>query len=295
MYKIIEKKELAPKIYSIEIEAKRVAKSAKPGQFIIVRIDEKGERIPLTVADYNKEKGTVTIVVQAVGSSTNRMVQLEVGDYFMDFVGPLGKPSEFVEEDLESLKNMKLIFVAGGVGAAPVYPQVKWLCERGIKPEVIIGGKSKEFILLEKEMIDLGAKVYPCTDDGSYGFHGLVTNKLKELVDGGENYDRVITIGPMIMMYFVTKLTKEYKLPTIASLNTLMVDGTGMCGACRVTVGGETKFTCVDGPEFDAHLVDFDEAMKRQALYKTEEGKRLHKIEEEKEGHVCHIGAGENA
>ncbi|AJD30106.1 MULTISPECIES: sulfide/dihydroorotate dehydrogenase-like FAD/NAD-binding protein [Clostridium] len=295
MYKIIEKKELAPKIYSIEIEAKRVAKSAKPGQFIIVRIDEKGERIPLTVADYNKEKGTVTIVVQAVGSSTNRMVDLKVGDYFMDFVGPLGKPSEFVEEDLESLKNMKLIFIAGGVGAAPVYPQVKWLCERGVKPEVIIGGKSKEFILLEKEMIDLGAKVYPCTDDGSYGFHGLVTNKLKELIDSGENYDRVITIGPMIMMYFVTKLTKEYKIPTIVSLNTLMVDGTGMCGACRVTVGGETKFTCVDGPEFDGHLVDFDEAMKRQTLYKTEEGKRLHKIEEEKEGHVCHIGAGENA
>jgi ferredoxin--NADP+ reductase len=295
VYKIIEKKELAPKIYSIEIEAKRVAKSAKPGQFIIVRIDEKGERIPLTVADYNKEKGTVTIVVQAVGSSTNRMVDLKVGDYFMDFVGPLGKPSEFVEEDLESLKNMKLIFIAGGVGAAPVYPQVKWLCERGVKPEVIIGGKSKEFILLEKEMIDLGAKVYPCTDDGSYGFHGLVTNKLKELIDSGENYDRVITIGPMIMMYFVTKLTKEYKIPTIVSLNTLMVDGTGMCGACRVTVGGETKFTCVDGPEFDGHLVDFDEAMKRQTLYKTEEGKRLHKIEEEKEGHVCHIGAGENA
>ncbi|CAM2733029.1 sulfide/dihydroorotate dehydrogenase-like FAD/NAD-binding protein [Clostridium sporogenes] len=295
MYKIIEKKELAPKIYSIEIEAKRVAKSAKPGQFIIVRIDEKGERIPLTVEDYNKEKGTVTIVVQAVGSSTNRMVDLKVGDYFMDFVGPLGKPSEFVEEDLESLKNMKLIFIAGGVGAAPVYPQVKWLCERGVKPEVIIGGKSKEFILLEKEMIDLGAKVYPCTDDGSYGFHGLVTNKLKELIDSGENYDRVITIGPMIMMYFVTKLTKEYKIPTIVSLNTLMVDGTGMCGACRVTVGGETKFTCVDGPEFDGHLVDFDEAMKRQTLYKTEEGKRLHKIEEEKEGHICHIGAGENA
>ncbi|EJO5347344.1 sulfide/dihydroorotate dehydrogenase-like FAD/NAD-binding protein [Clostridium botulinum] len=295
MYKIIEKKELAPKIYSIEVEAKRVAKSAKPGQFIIVRIDEKGERIPLTVADYNKEKGTVTIVVQAVGSSTNRMVDLKAGDYFMDFVGPLGKPSEFVVEDLESLKNMKLIFIAGGVGAAPVYPQVKWLCERGVKPEVIIGGKSKEFILLEKEMIDLGAKVYPCTDDGSYGFHGLVTNKLKELIDSGENYDRVITIGPMIMMYFVTKLTKEYKIPTIVSLNTLMVDGTGMCGACRVTVGGETKFTCVDGPEFDGHLVDFDEAMKRQSLYKTEEGKRLHKIEEEKEGHVCHIGAGENA
>ncbi|WP_251861699.1 sulfide/dihydroorotate dehydrogenase-like FAD/NAD-binding protein [Clostridium sp. Marseille-Q2269] len=295
MYKIIEKKELAPKIYSIEVEAKRVAKSAKPGQFIIVRIDEKGERIPLTVADYNEKKGTITIVVQAVGSSTTRMVDLKAGDYFMDFVGPLGQPSEFVEEDLESLKKMKLMFVAGGVGAAPVYPQVKWLCERGIKPEVIIGGKNKDFILLENEMTKLGAKVYPCTDDGSYGFHGLVTNKLKELIDNGEKYDRVITIGPMIMMNFVAKLTKEYKIPTIVSLNTLMVDGTGMCGACRVTVGGETKFTCVDGPEFDGHLVDFGEAMKRQSLYKTEEGKRLHKIEEEKEGHVCHIGAGGNA
>ncbi|MFA9399367.1 MAG: sulfide/dihydroorotate dehydrogenase-like FAD/NAD-binding protein [Clostridiaceae bacterium] len=295
MYKIVEKKEVAPSIFSYEIEAKRVAKSAKPGQFIIIRIDEKGERIPLTVADYDKEKGTVTIVVQAVGSSTNRMAKLNKGDYIMDFAGPLGTPSELIDEDLEELKKKEIVFVAGGVGAAPVYPQVKWLCERGVFPHVIIGGRSKNFIILEEEMKKLGAKTYPCTDDGSYGFKGLVTNKLKELVENGLKIDRVITIGPMIMMKFVAMLTKEYNIPTIVSLNTLMVDGTGMCGACRVTVGGEVKFTCVDGPEFDGHLVDFKEAMRRQNLYKTEEGKMLHKEEEEKEGHVCHIGAGEEA
>lgn len=295
MYKIIEKKEIAPNIFSFEVEAKRVAKSAKPGQFVIIRIDEKGERIPLTVADYDGEKGTVTIVVQAVGATTNRMVMLKTGDCLLDFAGPLGTPSEFVEEDIETLKNMNLAFVAGGVGAAPVYPQVKWLCEKGVFPDVIIGGRNKEFILLEEEMKKLGAKVYPCTDDGSYGFKGLVTNQLKELIDGGKKYDRVIAIGPMIMMKFVAKLTKEYNIPTIVSLNTLMVDGTGMCGACRVTVGGKTKFTCVDGPEFDAHLVDFEEAMRRQTMYKTEEGKMKHKEEEIKEGHICHIGAGDRA
>jgi ferredoxin/flavodoxin---NADP+ reductase len=295
LYKIIEKKEVAPNIYSFEVEAKRVAKSAKPGQFVIIRIDEKGERIPLTVADYDEKKGSVTIVVQAVGSSTNRMVKLEKGDYLLDFAGPLGTASELIYEDIEKLKNMKLIFVAGGVGSAPVYPQVKWLCEKRIFPEVIIGGRNKDFIILEEEMKALGAKVYTCTDDGSYGFKGLVTNKLKELIDGGNKYDRVIAIGPMIMMKFVAKLTKEYELPTVVSLNTLMVDGTGMCGACRVTVGGKTKFACVDGPEFDGHIVNFEEAMRRQSLYKTEEGKRAHKEEEEKEGHICHIGAGENA
>ncbi|MFA6939548.1 MAG: sulfide/dihydroorotate dehydrogenase-like FAD/NAD-binding protein [Clostridiaceae bacterium] len=295
MYKILTKKELAPKIYSLEIEAKRVAKAALPGQFVIIRIDEKGERIPLTVADYDENKGAITIVVQAVGSSTNRMVKLNEGDYLLDFAGPLGTPSELVQENIEDLKKMKLIFVAGGVGSAPVYPQVKWLCERGVFPDVIIGGRNKEFILLEEEMKKLGAHIYPCTDDGSYGYKGLVTNQLKELIDGGIKYDRVIAIGPMIMMKFVAKLTKEYNIPTIVSLNTLMVDGTGMCGACRVTIGSETKFACVDGPEFDGHLVDFAEAMRRQTIYKTEEGKMLHKQEEEKEGHVCHIGAGENA
>ncbi|MDV3427026.1 MAG: sulfide/dihydroorotate dehydrogenase-like FAD/NAD-binding protein [Bacillota bacterium] len=295
MYKILTKKELAPKIYSLEIEAKRVAKAALPGQFVIVRIDEKGERIPLTVADYDVNMGTVTIVVQAVGSSTNRMVELNEGDYLLDFAGPLGTPSELVHENIEDLKKMKLVFVAGGVGSAPVYPQVKWLCERGIFPDVIIGGRNKGFVLLEEEMKKLGAHIYPCTDDGSYGYKGLVTNQLKELIESGKNYSRVIAIGPMIMMKFVALLTKEYNIPTIVSLNTLMVDGTGMCGACRVTVGSETKFACVDGPEFDGHLVDFAEAMRRQTIYKTEEGKMLHKQEEENEGHVCHIGAGENA
>lgn len=295
MYKILTKKELAPKIYSLEVEAKRVAKSAKPGQFVILRIDEKGERIPLTVADYDEKKGTVTIVVQAVGSSTNRMVQLNEGEYILDFAGPLGTPSELVTEEIEELKKMKLVFVAGGVGSAPVYPQVKWLCQRGIYPDVIIGGRNKEFIILEEEMKNLGAHTYPCTDDGSYGYKGLVTNQLKELIDSGNKYDRVIAIGPMIMMKFVAKLTKEYNLPTVVSLNTLMVDGTGMCGACRVTVGNQIKFACVDGPEFDGHLVDFNEAMRRQTIYKTEEGKKLHKQEEEIEGHICHIGAGENA
>jgi ferredoxin--NADP+ reductase len=287
-------KEIAPNIYSFEVEAPRVAKSAKPGQFVIIRIDEKGERVPLTVADYNEKRGSVTIVVQAVGASTNRMVKLNAGDFLQDFSGPLGTASELVHEDLEELKKMKLMFVAGGVGAAPVYPQVKWLCEKGIYPEVIIGGKSKEFIIYAEEMKALGAKVYPCTDDGSYGSAGLVTTKLKALVEEGNKYDRVIAIGPMIMMKFVAALTKEYEIPTIVSLNTLMVDGTGMCGACRVTVGNETKFTCVDGPEFDGHLVNFGEAMRRQSLYKTEEGKKQHKEEEIEEGHLCHIGAGEN-
>lgn len=293
MYKILSKKEIAPKTFWLEIEAKRVSKSAKPGQFVIVRIDEKGERVPLTVADYDEKRSSVTIVVQAVGSSTNRMVLLNEGDYIQDFAGPLGTPSELIYEDIEELKTKKIIFVAGGVGTAPVYPQVKWLCERGVYPIVIIGGRSKEFIILEEEMKSIGAITYPCTDDGSYGYKGLVTNKLKELIDLGNDCDLVITIGPMIMMKFVAKLTKEYNIKTIVSLNTLMVDGTGMCGACRVTIGGKTKFTCVDGPEFDGHLVDFDEAMRRQSLFKTEEGKKLHIDEEVKEGHICHIGAGE--
>lgn len=294
MYKIVEKKELAPHIYLMEVEAPRVAKSAKPGQFVIVRVDEKGERVPLTVCDYDREKGTVTIVLQSVGYSTNRMVELNKDDYFADFAGPLGQPSELVDETEEELKKKKIVFVAGGVGAAPVFPQVKWLRNKDVDVDVIVGGKTKEFIILADEMKEMGANVYPCTDDGSYGYNGLVTGQLKELIENGKKYDLVIAIGPMIMMKFVALLTKEYDIKTVVSLNTLMVDGTGMCGACRVTVGGETKFTCVDGPEFDGHLVDFDEAMRRQTIYKTEEGKRLHEEEEKAEGHVCHIGAGGN-
>ncbi len=286
MYKIVEKRELAPNIILLDIEAPRVAKSAKPGQFVIVKTDVKGERVPLTICDYDAEKGTVTIVIQAIGCSTNKMVSLKEGDYIADFAGPLGQPSEFIHEDIEILKNKKIIFVAGGVGAAPVYPQVKWLRENNIDVEVIIGGKAKEYLLLVDEMKSLGAVVHTCTDDGSSGFKGLVTNLLKDLIDKGNKYSEVIAIGPMIMMKFVAKLTKEYDIKTIVSLNTLMVDGTGMCGACRVTVGDSTKFTCVDGPEFDAHLVDFDEAMRRQSLYKSEEGRKLI-AEEKKKGHTC--------
>jgi glutamate synthase (NADPH/NADH) small chain len=286
MYKIVKKRELAPNIILLDIEAPRVAKSAKPGQFVIVKTDVKGERVPLTICDYDAEKGTVTIVIQAIGCSTNKMVSLNEGDYIADFAGPLGQPSEFIHEDIETLKNKKIIFVAGGVGAAPVYPQVKWLRENNIDVEVIIGGKTKEYLLLVDEMKSLGAVVHTCTDDGSSGFKGLVTNLLKDLIDKGNKYSEVIAIGPMIMMKFVAKLTKEYDIKTIVSLNTLMVDGTGMCGACRVTVGDSTKFTCVDGPEFDAHLVDFDEAMRRQSLYKSEEGRKL-VAEEKKKGHTC--------
>ncbi|MCT8976969.1 sulfide/dihydroorotate dehydrogenase-like FAD/NAD-binding protein [Clostridium sp. CX1] len=291
MYKIVEKREVAPNIYLMDVEAPRVAKAAKPGQFIIVKLDDKGERVPLTICDYDDKKGTVTIVFQTVGSSTNKMAKLDEGDYFADFAGPLGQPSEFIHEDLGELKKKKIIFVAGGVGAAPVYPQVKWLREKSVDVEVIVGGKTKDYLLLIDEMEKLGAKIHISTDDGSAGYKGLVTGLLKELIDAGNNYDEVIAIGPMIMMKFVAKLTKEYNLKTIVSLNTLMVDGTGMCGACRVTVGDKTKFTCVDGPEFDGHLVNFEEAMRRQSLYKSEEGRKL-VAEEKKEGHSCNCMGG---
>ncbi|MBK5242418.1 sulfide/dihydroorotate dehydrogenase-like FAD/NAD-binding protein [Clostridium sp.] len=272
MYKITEKKALAPQIFLMDIEAPRVAKSAKPGQFVIVKMDEKGERIPLTICDYDVKRGTVTIVVQTIGCSTKEMENYEVGDSFLDFVGPLGQASELMSESIEELKNKKIIFIAGGLGTAPVYPQVKWLSEQGIKADVIIGAKAKEYIILEDEMKNVAGNVYPCTDDGSYGYKGLVTNKLKELVQiEGKKYDLVIAIGPMIMMKFVCKLTEELGITTIVSMNPVMVDGTGMCGACRITVDGETKFACVDGPEFDGHKVNFEEAMRRQKIYKKEE------------------------
>ncbi len=272
MYKIIEKKMLAPSIFLMRIEAPRVAKSAKPGQFIIIRMDEKGERVPLTVCDTDPENGTVTIVVQTIGCTTKEMQNYEEGDSFYDFVGPLGMPSELLHEDLESLKNEKIIFISGGVGAAPVYPQVKWLHNNGIKADVIMGYKNKEMVILEEEMKSVADNVYVTTDDGSYGFKGMVTNQLKELVENeGKKYDLVIAIGPMIMMKFVCKLTEELGIKTIVSMNPIMVDGTGMCGACRITVGDETKFACVDGPEFDGHKVNFDEALKRLSMYKSEE------------------------
>ncbi|MGL5085136.1 MAG: sulfide/dihydroorotate dehydrogenase-like FAD/NAD-binding protein [Clostridium sp.] len=281
MYKVISKRELTDNIFLMDIEAPRVAKSANPGQFIIVKNDAKGERIPLTIADYDKKAGTVAIVFQAVGDGTKQLASFEVGDYVCDFVGPLGKPSEFIEEDIEELKKKNIIFIAGGVGAAPVYPQVKWMHEQGIKCDVIVGSRNKELLILEEEMKAVAGNFYIATDDGSYGFNGRVTDCLKELVEvKGQKYDHAVVIGPMIMMKFMAMLTKELNIPTTVSLNPIMVDGTGMCGACRVTVGGKVKFACVDGPEFDGHLVDFDESMRRQTLYKKEEGREQLKVEE---------------
>jgi len=272
LFKIVEKKFLAPNIVSMDILAPRVANSAKPGQFVIVIADEVGERVPLTICDYNKEKGTVNIVIQTIGASTKKIAQFEEGDYLRDFVGPLGQPSEYVNEDLEEVKKKKYLFVAGGVGTAPVYPQVRWFREHDIDVDVIVGAKTKELVILEDQMREVAGNLYVCTDDGSYGFNGMVTAMIEELVvNQGKHYDVVIAIGPMIMMKFVCLLTKKLGLKTIVSLNPIMVDGTGMCGACRVNVGGETKFACVDGPEFDGHLVDWDLALKRQAQYKKEE------------------------
>ncbi len=289
MYKILKKENLAPNIYLMDIEAKRVAKSCYPGQFVIVRMDEKGERIPLTICDYDREEGSVTIVFQALGSSTKRMAGFEVGDEFKDFAGPLGNKSELIEEAYEELHEKSILFVAGGVGTAPVYPQVKWMKEQGHEVDCIIGARNKELIILEEEMSQVAKNVYVATDDGSYGFKGNVNDCIKDLVNNqGKHYDLVIAIGPVIMMKFVCLLTKELGIPTIVSMNPIMVDGTGMCGACRLTVGGKVKFACVDGPEFDGHLVDFDESMKRQQMYKTVEGRAVLK---EKEG-ATHKGGG---
>ena len=289
MYKITRAEKLADKIYLMDVVAPRVAKHCQPGQFIIVKIDEKGERIPLTICDYDREAGTITIVFQTVGASTEKMSYLQVGDSFRDFTGPLGCASEFVNEDIEELKNKKILFVAGGVGAAPVYPQVKWLHERGIDADVIVGAKTKEMLILEEEMTAVAGNYYPCTDDGSYGHAGLVTSKIEALVAEGKEYDLCVAIGPMIMMKFACLTTKKLNIPTIVSMNPIMVDGTGMCGACRLQVGNEIKFACVDGPEFDGHLVDFDQAMKRQQMYKSAEGRAMLKLQE---GATHHGGCG---
>lgn len=291
MYRILNAELLADKIYLMDVEAPRIAKACQPGEFIIVKMDDKGERIPLTICDYNREKGTVTIVFQTVGASTERMAVLKAGDSFEDVVGPLGNPSEFVHEDIEELKKKKFLFVAGGVGTAPVYPQVKWMREHGIDVDVIIGSKSKSLLILEDAMREQAGNLYVTTDDGSYERKGMVTEVIKDLVQNqGKKYDECIAIGPMIMMKFVCLLTKELEIPTIVSLNPVMVDGTGMCGACRITVGGEVKFACVDGPEFDGHLVNFEEAMKRQLMYKSEEGRAVLK---ESEGDTHHGGCGQ--
>ena len=289
MYKIVKAEKLADKIYLMDVEAPRVAKHCEPGQFVIVKLDEKGERIPLTICDYNREAGTITIVLQTIGASTERMAELKEGDYFRDFTGPLGCASEFVHEDIESLKNKKMLFVGGGVGAAPVYPQVKWLHEHGVDVDVIIGSKTKDMLILEDEMKAVAGNYYPCTDDGTYGHAGMVTTMIEELVGEGKKYDVCVAIGPMIMMKFVCLLTKKLEIPTIVIMNPIMVDGTGMCGACRLQVGDEVKVACVDGPEFDGHLVDFDQAMKRQQMYKTEEGRAILKLQE---GDTHHGGCG---
>ncbi len=291
MYAITKARQLADKIFLMDVKAPRVAKKCLPGQFVIVKMDEHGERIPLTICDYNREEGTITIVFQIVGASTEKMSHLKEGDAFRDFTGPLGMPSELVKENLDELKNKKILFVAGGVGTAPVYPQVKWLHENGIDADVIVGAKNKDLLILEDEMKAAAGNLYVTTDDGSYGRKGMVTEVIKSLVnDEHKNYDVCIAIGPMIMMKFVALLTKELGIKTIVSLNPIMVDGTGMCGACRVSVGGEVKFACVDGPEFDGHLVNFDEAMKRQQMYKTEEGRAMLKL---KEGATHHGGCGQ--
>ncbi len=288
MFKIIKKETLAPNIYLMDVEAPRIAKHALPGQFLIVRLDSEGERIPLTICDYDAESGIVQIVFQAVGGDTFRMSSLEVGDSFHDIVGPLGRPSDLTELPIEELKKMKICFIAGGVGTAPVYCQLKWLKKNGVDVDCIQGARNSDLIILEDEMAAV-SNLYVCTDDGSKGIKGNVCVALQQLIDEGKQYDRVVAIGPMIMMKFVCQLTEKLGIETIVSMNPIMVDGTGMCGACRLTVGDEVKFACVDGPEFDGHLVNFDEAMKRMTLYKTEEG-RLYL--QAREGATHHGGCG---
>lgn len=280
MYKIVEKKWLTPIICYMDIEAPDLATAALPGQFLIIKTDAKGERIPLTICDYDRKKGTVTIVFQVLGESTRKMGEFEKGEYFADVVGPLGQPSELIHTDIEELKKKKYLFVAGGVGTAPVYPQVKWMKENGIDTDVVIGTRSKDTLIFEDEMKAVSGNLYICTDDGTYGRKGMVTDVIDDLLKEGKHYDHAIIIGPMIMMKFASKKCRENNISNTVSLNPLMVDGTGMCGACRVTIDGKVKFACVDGPEFDGDKVNFDEAMRRQNMYKTEEGRNILLIED---------------
>ncbi len=281
MFKIIRKEVLNPTVVLMDIEAPFIAKKAEPGQFIILRISESGERIPLTVADYDREKGTVTIIYQLVGKTTRALAEMNEGEYLLDFVGPLGTASH-----LEGYK--KVAVIGGGLGTAIAYPQAKKLHSLGAEVHVITGFRSKDLIILDKEMEKVSNKLVVATDDGSNGTKGFVTNVLKELIDEGNKYDLVIAIGPLVMMRAVSNLTKEYGIKTLISMNPVMIDGTGMCGGCRLTVGGKTKFACVDGPDFDAHEVDFDEAMRRQGMYKKQES-------ESNDIHVCKLGGGRNA
>ncbi len=264
MYPIVYKESLNPTVTRMDILAPRVAKKAQPGQFIILRVDENGERIPLTIADYDREKGTVSIIFQIVGGTTMQLNLLKEGDSLCDFVGPLGKPTE-----LEGLKRVAV--VGGGVGCAIAYPVAKALHERGCAVDTVVGFRNRDLVILQEEFEQVSDEFVLMTDDGSAGEQGLVTDALKKLIESGKEYDQVITIGPLVMMKFVCKLTREYNIKTIVSMNPIMIDGTGMCGGCRLTVGGETKFACVDGPDFDGHLVDFDSALARGAIYKEQE------------------------
>ena len=282
-FEILTKEMLTPTICRMSVYAPLHANAAQPGQFLMVRTDEKGERIPLTVSDYDREIGSVTIVTQQIGVSSGEIISREVGDCFADVVGPLGLPSEFVSMSSEEIKSQRYVFIAGGVGTAPVYPQAKWLHERGAAVDVIIGAKNADLLIYKKEMAGVCDNLFLCTDDGSEGFHGMVTALLEKVVSEGRNYTMAVAIGPMIMMKFTTLTAKRLGLPITVSLNTLMVDGTGMCGACRVSVGGKTRFACVEGPEFNGYEVDFDEAMRRQGQYRTEEMEAM-------ENHRCKIG-----
>ncbi len=277
-YKIVTKKVLNPQIFLMEVEAPLIAKKAEPGQFIILRIDEYGERVPFTIADFDREKGTVTIIVQVVGKTTQDLSKLEEGASILDFAGPLGVPTE-----LEGLK--KVAVIGGGLGTAIAYPQAKKLHKLGADVTVITGFRDKDLVILEDELKQVSNQLIITTDDGSNGVKGFVTDRLKELIDAGEQFDAVIAIGPLVMMRAVSTLTKEHNIKTIVSMNPIMIDGTGMCGGCRVIVGGETKFACVDGPDFDGHQIDWQAAMNRQMMYKNQEKRSC------EEGH-CRIGRG---
>jgi ferredoxin/flavodoxin---NADP+ reductase len=273
VYEILSKTKLNNDVEEMVIRAPYVARRCEPGQFIILRVDDEGERIPLTIAEYDSQKGTVSIIYQVVGFTTRKLSEKKAGEFIADFVGPLGKATQLHD-------HKRVIGIGGGVGAAPLYPQLKKLSKMGVHVDLILGARHKGLIILEEKFKKFCKNIYITTDDGSYGTKGLVTDKLKELVDGGNQYDEVIAIGPLVMMKFVSLLTKKYDLKTSVSLNPIMIDGTGMCGGCRVTIAGETKFACVDGPDFDGHQVDYDELLRRQGMYKTEET------------HACKIGLG---
>lgn len=289
MYKIVKRKQLTPTSFMMRVHAPNVSRNCEPGQFIICRTDSEGERIPLTIADYDRENETVDIVVQAIGVSTNEMSLLKEGDSFEDFVGPLGNPSDLIDIPIDELKKKSILFIAGGVGSAPVYPQVKWLHEHGVDCDVILGARTQDLLTYENELRAVSTNLYVCTDDGSYGEEGNVTVILRKLVEEGKKYDHAVAIGPLIMMKFAVLTCKELNIPVIVSMNSIMVDGTGMCGACRLTVGDQMKFACVDGPEFDGTLVDWDEALSRQNIYKNEEN-ALTSRAEYKKSHNCSCG-----